>query len=197
MNAIAGYSASRMAEVRIELFAVCHRISDCVSQVGSASATVDVVVHGEPAGTLGIIEIFSISIANFGIAQTSVTGLTQYSALGPHFGTMYTFLYGQPFRLEAVTFSGCSECEGSGGGYPWLGYPSPLVTQAGFAAPFYIYDLDLILVGLLGPDALDEEPVPEPGSVLRALLGVGLMIWLRGIRMKKLEPAVGIEPTTF
>ncbi|MFN7937701.1 MAG: hypothetical protein U0R19_30510 [Bryobacteraceae bacterium] len=49
------------------------------------------------------------------------------ASTGPHCGTLYSFVYGEPFQLTATAFAGCSECEGSSG----YGY-APLVTQAGF-----------------------------------------------------------------
>lgn len=135
VTASAGYFPGRIADARIELLAVCHQTNDCVSQVGTASAVVDLAVRGQPAGTRGLIEIYGVAIENSGTARTSITGLSYYSSFGPHYGTLYSFVYEEPFRLTATVSAGCSECEG--GGYGYFGYSgySPLVTQAGFHAP--------------------------------------------------------------
>lgn len=158
--AIAGSSPDSIAIVDVSVRAGCGtgHVPDCLSQRGTASVEMDLAIYGQPAGTLGLVEVRAFTIES---ALVSV-GLVGTGVLGPHFGDMRSFVYEQVFHLSLFASFGCSEC----------GYPDYRRAQARVVAPFYIYDLNMNLLQTI-TSASQMSSVPEPGSAF--LLGVGLV----------------------
>jgi hypothetical protein len=143
--------------------------------MGTADAEVDFAIHGEPAGTPGLLEIspFLGGGGLDGVARTNVIGLTSAGYGGRH-GGLYNFIYEQPFRLSATVFGGCDEC-------------GPDRGSAGFDAPFYVYDLDMNLLQTIRTPS-DAEPAPEPATITSMIVGlafVGLAFLFRAARVER------------
>lgn len=159
----------------VSLVAICASFSTCLDQEGTADAEVDLAIHGEPAGTPGLLEIISFSTRAGDFAPTgttAVTGLTRTDLPGPHGGFVYTFTYDQPFQISATVTGSCSECG-------LFSFPSS--GTAGFNAPFYVYDTSMNLVSTIN-SPLDAQPAPEPGTL--TIMVVGLAFLARTARSK-------------
>ena len=154
-----------MALATLTFSAQCSTVNACQTQSGTADAELDLAIHG-PAGTPGLLEFDRLAIGNpLATASATVTGLTVFLPFpsGPHGGTVYNFIYEQPFRISAMVQGGCSECGDS---------QFPFHASARVIAPFYVYDTNLNLLATI-TSPLDIQAAPEPGTI--ALFAAGLL----------------------
>ena len=164
VTSAAGFGGGSMAFATLTLEAVCHTVADCLSQSGFADAQVDLAIHG-PAGTPGLLEFIRFNPGTpLMTGFTTVTGLTLFNINGPHGGSVFNFVYEEPFHVGATIQGGCSECE--------------LFGSARISAPFYIYDLNMNLLGTIS-SPLEAAPAPEPGTAVFLSAGLLLMAWRR------------------
>jgi hypothetical protein len=77
----------------------------------------------------------------------------------------------KPFRISATVQGECSEC------------PFSIVDgSAEFDAPFYIYDINLNLVGTISSPS-DAQPAPEPTTLINVIAGLAVLFAPPGLRL--------------
>lgn len=151
--------------------ATCSRTVACNSVGGTADISMTLTLDG-PTGAIGLVEIQShLNGAFFGSGSATVIGLIPSNVIAPSlsFGSIYQFVYGQPFTLALHAQGGCSECDSIG---------FPLTNFAEFRLPWRVYDLQGNLV-----DTLTSFSIPEPATSW--MVGPSLLLIAWRLRRKQ------------